>query len=658
MSQRNQGIISGIEGTVTIHSDVDATTSAILLNNWTAIIAPAVTDDSAAGYAIGSEWTDVTADKSYKLVNATVGAAVWKEITVAGDGDLVSTNNLSDVADSATSLSNLGGQPLITQNTAFNKDFGTTAGTVLEGDTIIPTTVFTPTINSTNMVEVSQESDFGTPSVGVITLTPNTTYFVRGNVAITNELLVSSGNAIVGFNRDIDKLTYSGSTNLITVVDNDFSIRNIGLCSTNATGKLLDATNITVATPNYYGRTKVLELQNLKIEDTTNIWTIRGFELVDLSNCLFWFISDGTIGCQFQSCRHLEISSCEFYNWYNRATPSTLDFYRQIEILPNFTTGATAGNGVININASIIHPELDQIGLYVEPTSTAGFGTIASNTFTDTNLTPNTHQETVTLTGTTGTANILIDRFQNYLATFDTSLTTTATNFVTAYGQELAFRFGITVTSLGADLIFTASQAGNIFSVTSTTNVSGDLAGTGIINTEIDGVLSNINYNSQNSYIIQANQGLQNAGAKGGIIIQGNTAALNTPTSYQVLNATNVVGGFTTSPYFPQGIKVITDRDACTITYNQKVAGSFFVSVNATVDGTNGFVTARLRFTRGGVTTSLPFASGTVEIKGAAEILSFTTLGQAEFGDIFDIEFISTGATLTVTDYSLNGYQF
>ena len=89
MSERNQPIISGIEGTVTIHSDVDATTSAILLNNWTAIIAPTVTDDSAAGYAIGSEWTDVTADKSYKLVDASVGAAVWKEITAAGGGGVV-----------------------------------------------------------------------------------------------------------------------------------------------------------------------------------------------------------------------------------------------------------------------------------------------------------------------------------------------------------------------------------------------------------------------------------------------------------------------------------------------------------------------------------------------------------------------------------------
>ncbi len=334
----------------------------------------------------------------------------------SGAGDLISTNNLSDVANAVTSLSNLGGEPSFAKNTAFNKDFGTTAGTVLEGDknaaivlntakvgitptqasdittnnakvgitptqasdittnnakvsnvstnlslgpisatsmdinssdgtnvtltdadatfagvmpaakfnevvannakvgitptqasdittnnakitnathtgevtgsgalTVDPTaisnkasvtpaagmevlvndagtlkkanvsdflgggSVFTPTINSTNMVEVSQESDFGAATGGVITLTANTTYFVRGSVAITNEILINSGNAIVGFNRDIDKLIYSGSTNLLTVVDNDFSIRNIGLKATNATGKILDATNITVA---------------------------------------------------------------------------------------------------------------------------------------------------------------------------------------------------------------------------------------------------------------------------------------------------------------------------------------------------------------------------------------------------------------------------
>jgi len=86
MSQRNPPILAGIDGSVTEHSDVGVTTSAILLNNWTAVVAPVVTDDSASGYAIGSEWTDVTADKSYTLVDASVGAAVWKETTGGGGG--------------------------------------------------------------------------------------------------------------------------------------------------------------------------------------------------------------------------------------------------------------------------------------------------------------------------------------------------------------------------------------------------------------------------------------------------------------------------------------------------------------------------------------------------------------------------------------------
>ena len=197
-----------------------------------------------------------------------------------------------------------------------------------------------------------------------------------------------------------------------------------------------------------------------------------------------------------------------------------------------------------------------------------------------------------------------------------------------------------------------------MFYITSITNATADLAGTLVHSTPIQGVVADLEPNSQNSYIIQANQGIENANSKAGLIIQGNANAFTAPTSYQTLNATNVGGSFTTSPYFAKATKVITDRDACSITYDQKNGGSFFVAVNATVDGTNGFVTCRLLFTRGGVTTSVPFATGVAEIKGAAESLSFTTLGDAQFGDIYEAEFINTGATLTVTDFTLNGYQF
>lgn len=48
--------------------------------------APAVTDDAAAGYSIGSEWYDTTADKGYVCLDTTNGAAVWKETTASGGG--------------------------------------------------------------------------------------------------------------------------------------------------------------------------------------------------------------------------------------------------------------------------------------------------------------------------------------------------------------------------------------------------------------------------------------------------------------------------------------------------------------------------------------------------------------------------------------------
>jgi hypothetical protein len=82
---------------------------------------------------------------------------------------------------------------------------------------------------------------------------------------------------------------------------------------------------------------------------------------------------------------------------------------------------------------------------------------------------------TVTITGTGGTANINVNGV-NYLATFDTDLTTTAANFVTAHSAALALR-KITVTSSGAGVILTSSIPGQPFAAPTITNVSSNLAG-------------------------------------------------------------------------------------------------------------------------------------------------------------------------------------
>jgi len=81
---------------------------------------------------------------------------------------------------------------------------------------------------------------------------------------------------------------------------------------------------------------------------------------------------------------------------------------------------------------------------------------------------------TVTLTGTSGTANVIVDEVE-YVATFASSLTTTATNFVTAHAATL-LALGITVTSSAAVLTFASDT--DIFPTITAENATGDLDAT------------------------------------------------------------------------------------------------------------------------------------------------------------------------------------
>lgn len=66
---------------ITINIDNDG-----LLHKYNGTAAPTVTDDSAAGYAVGSHWIDVTNDLVYVCVDSTNGAAVWSNLSSGGGG--------------------------------------------------------------------------------------------------------------------------------------------------------------------------------------------------------------------------------------------------------------------------------------------------------------------------------------------------------------------------------------------------------------------------------------------------------------------------------------------------------------------------------------------------------------------------------------------
>ena len=133
-------------------------------------------------------------------------------------------------------------------------------------------------------------------------------------------------------------------------------------------------------------------------------------------------------------------------------------------------------NGVPNPDYNVYKGFFDR--LYTDAVA----GTIPSAQVLDLNTTTYVttaavkQKATTTLTGTGGTANITVNGIA-YLATFDTSLTQTAANFVTDHAAAIAARDGgIVVTSSGADVIFESGVAGEAINISNAVNASGNLA--------------------------------------------------------------------------------------------------------------------------------------------------------------------------------------
>lgn len=97
-------------------------------------------------------------------------------------------------------------------------------------------------------------------------------------------------------------------------------------------------------------------------------------------------------------------------------------------------------------------------------------------------------QRTVTLTGTSGTANISVGG-TNYLATFATNLTTTAANFVTANAAALLADKQVVVTANAGVLTFRHATTGfpAITITNATTNLAGTLGAVTVVNANVTG---------------------------------------------------------------------------------------------------------------------------------------------------------------------------
>ena len=245
----------------------------------------------------------------------------------------------------------------------------------------VPNGVFYGLHNGKNIVQVTSAADLPSPLVA------DTTYVVNGKVTILSPITVNAdGIEIVGLGRDSDELSYSGTGAMLNITNSNFILKDLKLSGTNLNGAIINATNIGLVTDYNAGRLKTMLISNCQFRNCYDVMNIVGYDLIDINNCLFFYIQALNYGLRFEDTSKIQITSCELIRWFDETTiptPGGWATCSMIELLPN----NLASFGAVNINGCVIHPQETQNGIDISTGSTTGFGTISSNAFVPNGLT-------------------------------------------------------------------------------------------------------------------------------------------------------------------------------------------------------------------------------------------------------------------------------
>tara|TARA_R110000787_G_scaffold75656_2_gene167339 strand:+ start:1457 stop:3370 length:1914 start_codon:yes stop_codon:yes gene_type:complete len=234
--------------------------------------------------------------------------------------------------------------------------------------------------NSRIIREVTQDSDLPTALVA------NTTYVIRGSISTsTNRTCNVEGVEILGQNRDLDEIVWTGTGAFLTLTDCSFSLQLTKFSSTTSGNSILSATNVAASGYNN-NRLKILSIINCQFRGTFDVMDINGYDLVDINNTLFFYVKATNFGLRFRDTSKIEISSCELLRWFDESTIPTPSGYSTVSMI-ELQNNNLASFGAVNINGCIVHPQQTQNGINIGTSSTTGFGTIAANAFINVGLT-------------------------------------------------------------------------------------------------------------------------------------------------------------------------------------------------------------------------------------------------------------------------------
>jgi len=242
-------------------------------------------------------------------------------------------------------------------------------------------------------VVINSVDDFPTPVAGVITLEPNKNYVIGGNINIGNNRIVfNEKNSINGKNPEFDKLIYTGTDTMFTVLNNDFVLNKIGIeCNQ---GTFVNATNINYsinpAVDSFQGRNKrfTITFCNLIGGSAGNGSTLgecEGFATINFNGNLITSWDDGfqvSNGLSFQSLNNKSVL------WNGQGNS-------MIILRDNNWSNQTGGAGsyiptgfnALNFNGNVLHPRTADYAVFIEKGHSTREGNVSGNIFITTETT-------------------------------------------------------------------------------------------------------------------------------------------------------------------------------------------------------------------------------------------------------------------------------
>ena len=312
---------------------------------------------------------------------------------------------------------------------------------------------------------------------GVITLADDTTYTLLGGTNIgTDRIVFGSNSAIRGYDPQKDIITYTGSADMFTSLNQNFILDKIGISCAN--GTMIQATNIDYtinpSVDPFQGRNKRLAITQCNMVGGGNglgsrIGFTEGFSTANFNGNL---ITNWDVGYAVSNGLSFEALNNKSVLWNDQ--PSTMIILRSDNWSAQ-TGGAGSyiptGFNAFNFNGNTLHPRTSGYAATIEVSSSTALGNVSGNIFITTGITTGgifgptsvgyNELQTYNIQGNQGIADntptieATIDQLQNITTTINTINVLEKINFDNTIktSENLLFSSRILVTSATGFLV-------------------------------------------------------------------------------------------------------------------------------------------------------------------------------------------------------------